>query len=91
MIGSGHTWVHFYGKYEEPIFPSGGFIFPFELSLKTNASIPATYEAYYYFSTEFGTSPTGARKFADIVAALGRDADNALRPEYLSRLVVTAR
>ena len=91
MEGSGHTWVHFLGKFGEPIFPYGGFIFPFELSLKTTSTTPATYEAYYYFSTEFGTSPKGARKFADIVAAIGRDADNAFKPEYLSRLVIEAR
>ncbi len=88
LVGMGKNWRHFLGKIEDPIFAHKGLIFPHEIKVKSLSRDPETYPIYYYFSSEFGTSPARAEKFHEIERALGRDADAAFKPEYLSKLTL---
>lgn len=88
LQGAGRTWRHIGGKLTDPIFAKKGLIFPYKLVVKTPTSKQTIHSAYYFFSTEFGTSPATAEKFHEMEAALGRNADGLLDPEDLGKIIL---
>jgi len=82
------AYKHFSGEEKRSIFSRTGLTFPYEMKLKTPTNRRQIHKIYYYFRAEFGTSPARAEKYHEIERALGRNADDAFKPEYLSELVI---
>lgn len=88
LEGAGKTWRHFSGKVTDPVFAKKGLMFPYKVIVKTPSTEPKEYGIYYFFSTEFGTSPASAEKYHEAEAAKGREADDLLDIEDLGKIIL---
>lgn len=85
--GSGKLYKHFSGEEQRPIWSKSNLTFPYEMKIKTTKKVLGQNKIYYYFSTEFGTSPRRMEKYKQIERKIGKKADDAFKTEYLSHLL----
>lgn len=81
-------WKSFYGDSTSPIYSLRSYHFPYTLKVKADTQKKVHQSIFYYFSTEFGTSPSKAK---DIEDALNKgEVSKIFTPEYMGRLTISS-